>query len=245
MHDYATRTRRTIYEVLSEFRSVSIPLDYITDVFPEIRPRQFSIASTPLVFPRQIHLLVAIVKYKTRLKVPRRGVCTTWLSRLSPGAEIPVGVAPGTFRLPPAPATPILCIGPGTGIAPFRALAQHRPHPANLVVYGCRSAGKDFYYREEWEAWEKQGGGKLHWCASRDQEEKAYVQDEILEHGQEVWRCIDRDQGWVYISGCASCPHPSSPRAHTWTPQLGGPDAEERPQGSEASLRHARPSLRR
>lgn len=209
MHDYATRTRRTIFETLQEFRSARIPLDYIADVFPEIRPRQFSIASSPKVYPRQIHLLVAIVNYRTRLKKPRRGVCTTWLSRLQPGVTIPVGIAPGTFTLPPSPSTPILCIGPGTGIAPFRSLAQHRPLPSNLVVFGCRNAAKDFYYRSEWEKWQREGGGRLHWCASRDQEDKVYVQDEIVEHGDEVWRCVDGKGGWIYISGCALTTLPS------------------------------------
>ncbi|SRR6266702_3249788 len=85
LYEYATRLRRTIREVVAEFRSVRVPRDYIFDVFPPLRPREFSIASSALVHPHEVHLCVAIIDYKTKLKARRRGVGTSFL------ASLPVG----------------------------------------------------------------------------------------------------------------------------------------------------------
>jgi len=85
LYEYATRLRRTIREVVAEFRSVSVPRDYIFDVFPPLRPREFSIASSALVHPHEVHLCVVIIDYKTKLKARRRGVGTSFL------ASLPVG----------------------------------------------------------------------------------------------------------------------------------------------------------
>lgn len=79
-----------IVEVLQDFPSAKIPLEYIPDMFPELKPRQYSISSSSKVHPSQIHLTVAIVQYKTRLQKPRRGVCTKWMSGLRPGETISV-----------------------------------------------------------------------------------------------------------------------------------------------------------
>ncbi|TFY74580.1 hypothetical protein EWM64_g9432 [Hericium alpestre] len=89
MYDYTQRVRRTIREVLEEFRSARIPKAYIFDLFPRLRPREFSIASSVQRHPHEIHLCVAIVAYRTKLKIPRRGLCTTYLAALRPGALIP------------------------------------------------------------------------------------------------------------------------------------------------------------
>lgn len=86
LYNYCYRVKRTIREIMTEFRHVSIPRDYVFDMFPFMRPRQFSIASSDKVHPRQIHLCVAIVRYRTKLKVPRKGVCTSYLSTLKPGS---------------------------------------------------------------------------------------------------------------------------------------------------------------
>jgi len=85
LHEYATRVCRTILEVLSEFRSVHVPREHIFELFPPLRPREFSIASASLVHPHEVHLCVAIVNYKTKLKARRRGVCTSFL------ASLPIG----------------------------------------------------------------------------------------------------------------------------------------------------------
>jgi len=86
LYDYTTRVRRTIREVLSEFRSVHIPRERIFDLFPPLRPREFSIASASQAHPHEVHLCVAIVDYKTKLKSRRRGVGTSFLASLPVGA---------------------------------------------------------------------------------------------------------------------------------------------------------------
>lgn len=85
LNNYAYRPRRTTFEVLLDFPSVKIPLNYILDIFPKMRPRHFSISSSPSKHANQIHLTVAIVDYKTSLQEKRIGVCTSWLSTLKPG----------------------------------------------------------------------------------------------------------------------------------------------------------------
>jgi sulfite reductase alpha subunit-like flavoprotein len=166
LYEYTHRVRRTILEVLQDFRHVTIPLEYIFDVFPLIRPRQFSIANSSRYLrskqtTSEIHvndgigdgskdkrpgtrttmeLCIAIVNYKTRMKAPRRGLCTTWLSGLKPSSpedgavqepiRVRVGLRKGALRLPSStegkPGTPVICIGPGTGVAPMRATIQER-----------------------------------------------------------------------------------------------------------------------
>jgi sulfite reductase alpha subunit-like flavoprotein len=228
LYEYTHRVRRTILEVLQDFRHVSIPLDYIFDVFPLIRPRQFSIASSsrharskPLVPSSEtkpvneeregrsgtmMDLCVAIVSYKTRLKIPRRGLCTTWLATLEPLNEdsdglskIPttlrVGIRKGAMRLPEpkedAKPVPVICVGPGTGVAPMRAIIQERiargEHGTqaytfnrgyarvayfrtdNVLYFGCRSAREDYYYSGEWEASAQAGKLSFSVAFSRDQ----------------------------------------------------------------------------
>lgn len=90
LYDYTTRVRRTILEVLSEFRSARVPRDYIFELFPPLRPREFSIASASQAHPREVQLCVAIVDYKTKLKAPRRGVGTSFLASLPVGAYLAV-----------------------------------------------------------------------------------------------------------------------------------------------------------
>ena len=102
---------------------MQIPKDYIFDVFPPLRPREFSIASD---LRREVQLCVATVKYKTRLKVPRKGVCTAYLSGMQPGDQVTIGLRRGYIKLPDDKDTPIICLGPGTGVAPMRALIMRR-----------------------------------------------------------------------------------------------------------------------
>ncbi|POW10518.1 hypothetical protein PSHT_08708 [Puccinia striiformis] len=149
LYDYITKSRWTISAVLSEFKSTKIPIEYIFDVFPPIRPCQFLISSSSKIFPNQIHLLVAILNYRTRLSVPQKGLCTTWLAGLEIGTRIQIGISEGYVRFPSDPKQLIICIGPGTGITPFQSLIQeqqsftshnddHQHQPNTLVFSGCR-----------------------------------------------------------------------------------------------------------
>ncbi|PPQ97555.1 hypothetical protein CVT26_002340 [Gymnopilus dilepis] len=227
LYEYCYRVRRTIHEVLAEFRHVRIPRDYVFDVFPAIRPREFSIASSVNAHPRQIHLCVAIVKYRTKLKVPRRGVCTSYLSTLKAGVSVAeihkfdgsdaitgdtlrVGIKKGLLKLPADNSTPILCVGPGTGIAPMRAAIEQRiadgAH-ANTLYFGCRSAAKDHHYGSEWQAYAEKQQLRYRVALSRDGpegEKRTYVQDLIRQDSEEVWRLVGDHKGWVLISGSSN-----------------------------------------
>lgn len=166
--------------------------------------------------PRTVELLVAIVKYKTILKLPRKGIATSWLAQLKPGQNLSVGFTSGSMRLPEDLARPIILIGPGTGIAPFRAFIQERLAIAgcrknehetsndttkNLVFFGCRSRKSDYYFKEEWELLDKAGQITFDLAASRDQDDKVYVQHRLLKHSKLVWDYLGRQNGILYISG--------------------------------------------
>ncbi|KAH9451375.1 hypothetical protein Pst134EB_018846 [Puccinia striiformis f. sp. tritici] len=188
LYDYITKSRWTISAVLSEFKSTKIPIEYIFDVFPPIRPCQFLISSSSKIFPNQIHLLVAILNYRTRLSVPQKGLCTTWLAGLEIGTRIQIGISEGYVRFPSDPKQLIICIGPGTGITPFQSLIQeqqsftshnddHQHQPNTLVFSGCRSQNMDFYFKDQWVESSKNGLCQFFRTASRDQDHKRYIQD--------------------------------------------------------------------
>lgn len=132
LYDYTTRPRRSIPEVLQEFASVRIPWQWIANVLPELRGRQFSIASGGQLKraasgKSYFDLLVAIVKYKTVIKKVREGVCTRYLAALSPGAEMIATLQKGSLGIKIAEAgRPVIMIGPGTGVAPMRSLIWER-----------------------------------------------------------------------------------------------------------------------
>ncbi|KAG8701613.1 NAPDH-dependent diflavin reductase [Ceratobasidium sp. 395] len=207
LFDYTTRVRRTILEVLLEFRSAVIPREYIADLFPELRPRQFSIASSLSVHPSEIHLCVAIVSYKTKLRIPRKGICTAWLSELQPGTKLQVGLKEGTMRLPKDINRPIVMIGPGTGVAPMRAMIEERIAKGasdNILYFGCRSASADYHFRSEWEKYQEAGSLTHRLAASRDQESKVYVQDLISLDSQMIKQWLFDRNGAFYISGSSN-----------------------------------------
>ncbi|KXN90414.1 NADPH-dependent diflavin oxidoreductase 1 [Leucoagaricus sp. SymC.cos] len=165
LYDYCYRVRRTIREIMTEFRYVLIPKDYVFDVFPFMRPRQFSIASSAKEHPRQVHLCVAIVKYRTKLKIPRKGVCTSYLSVLEEGLA------------------------------------------ANTLYFGCRSASKDEHYGTEWRAYSEERGLAYRVAHSRDGPEgvkRIYVQDLIEEDSFRIWKLLEDERAWVYISGSSN-----------------------------------------
>lgn len=231
LYEYCQRPRRTIREVLEEFRSVVIPREYVFDLFPPLRPRQFSIASSIKVrqhlhriaqtspanphphqaHPRSVQLCIAIVQYRTMLKIPRRGVCTSWLAALEPGHSLRIGFQKGFITVPDN-STPVLCIGPGTGVAPMRAVIQQRVHDgvaadANTLYFGCRSASKDHHYGEEWSALADAGKVAYRAAFSRDGPEgkpRTYVQDLLREEKKRIWELVGERGAWVYISGSAN-----------------------------------------
>ncbi|KAJ1818660.1 NAPDH-dependent diflavin reductase, partial [Coemansia sp. RSA 2675] len=200
---YCMRPRRTVLEVLGDFPRTApvIPLSYAFDVFPVIAERSFSISSAEC--PRAVDLTVAIVEYKTLMQRVRRGVCTRWLAQMPVGQTVAMRFARGTMRLPPA-ATPIVMVGPGTGIAAFMSFVQSRPGADNYLFFGCRSESKDFYYQEQLRQWAAEESLHLFCAFSRDGPAKVYVQDRIREQARLLWSLVAEQGAVIFVSGNAN-----------------------------------------
>ncbi|XP_054440733.1 NADPH-dependent diflavin oxidoreductase 1 isoform X2 [Pteronotus mesoamericanus] len=211
LHEYCSRPRRTALEVLCDFphTAAAVPPDYLLDLIPPIRPRAFSIASSLLARPARLQILVAVVQYQTRLKEPRRGLCSSWLASLDPGqgpAQVPLWVRPGALTFPQTPDTPVIMVGPGTGVAPFHAAIQERVaqgQVGNTLFFGCRQREQDFYWEAEWAELEEKGSLTLVTAFSREQERKVYVQHRLRERGPLVWELLDRRGASFYLAGNA------------------------------------------
>lgn len=174
---YANRPRRTILEVLNDFPHATskLTLNMLFELFPPIKPRPFSIASS--VLSNRLDLLIAVVEYQTRLKAPRKGLCSNWLKTLQPGDRIKVSIKKGTLAFPPDFDTPLVMVGPGTGLAIFRAVLQDHELSGTIagdklvLFFGCRNQEKDFHLRDELRRLEQEGL-KLFCAFSRDQTDK-------------------------------------------------------------------------
>ena len=174
----------------------------------KLQPRLYSIASSQKAHPSEVHLTVAAVRYESNGR-KREGVCSTFLSDRAGEGPAPVFVHTAKhFRVPEDPATHVIMVGPGTGIAPFMAFLQERKATAatgkNWLFFGDQKAATDFLYREELEAWQKQGVlHKLSTAFSRDQAEKIYVQHRMLEAAEELYAWLEQG-AYFYICGDAS-----------------------------------------
>ncbi|KAJ4864619.1 flavodoxin domain-containing protein [Trichoderma breve] len=193
--DYATRSRRSIIEVLDEFTSVKIPAERLLDVFPLIRGRDFSIANggTSAIHPSKagatrVDLLVAMVKYRTVLRKPREGLCSRYLASLLPGATLRVSYKAVLSPIHGAANAqrPLIAMATGTGVAPVRCLVHERlthPSPAPMIIFfGNRNSAADYFFEAEWRALAEDAAKKnsqllVFTAFSRDQREKIYVQD--------------------------------------------------------------------
>jgi len=213
LRNYSHKPRRTPLEVLKDFPSVKVPLEYIFELLPRIQARSFSISSSLLAHPNQIQVTVAVVSYKTMLKVPRKGLCSTWLASLNPtqGVRIPIWVKKGTVNLPPDATKPIIGVGPGTGCAIFRAFFEERKIQKNsgaeigqsAYFFGCRHESKDFLHRDQWLSYLADGTLQLLETAfSQDQANKVYVQHLIKKHSKKIWQWIF-EGAYIYVSGSA------------------------------------------
>ena len=177
-------------------------------LLPPLAPRLYSIASSQRSTPDEVHLTVSIVQYESFGRA-RRGVVSGTLADLtSEDAVLPIYLHRNpAFRLPADPHTPIVMIGPGTGVAPFRAFLAERAEAGaagrNWLFFGDRSFEHDFLYQAEWLELRKRGLlTRMDVAFSRDQSSKVYVQHRMLEQGAELWRWIE-DGAYVYVCGDA------------------------------------------
>ncbi|WP_242524182.1 sulfite reductase subunit alpha [Methylacidiphilum caldifontis] len=196
-------------DFLEEFPGVSFSSHELVSSLGRMVPRLYSIASSPLLFPEEVHLTVAVVSYKVAGRM-RYGLATGFLSRfVKKGVkEIPVYNQPAKhFHLPEDPLADIIMIGPGTGIAPFRAFLQHRMvaghRGRNWLFFGEQHQSTDFLYKEELLHWLNQGVlTRLDTAFSRDQSYKVYVQHKMKASAKELWDWL-QNGAYVYVCGDA------------------------------------------
>lgn len=211
LYEYCNRPRRTIIEIFGDFPKTTkniTKLDALFDIIPSIKPRAFSIASSPSQHANKIQILVAVVSYKTRLYEKRRGTCSFWLStlRTDSSAKYPIWIKKGSFEVHWN--RPSIFVGPGTGVAPFRSIIYEKINSYgckdNFLYFGCRSQFKDFYFEEEWmDLVANKKALVLHTAFSCDQSEKIYVQDKLRANVGEVYDLLVNKNASVYIAGSA------------------------------------------
>jgi sulfite reductase (NADPH) flavoprotein alpha-component len=174
----------------------------------KLQPRLYSISSSPKAHPGEVHLTLAVLRYELNGRV-RKGVCSTFFAdRVGPDTKVPVFVHRSpSFKLPTDGSKPIIMVGPGTGVAPFRAFLEERRAVAatgrNWLFFGNQKAACDFLYREELEAMKKDRFlTRLDTAFSRDQAQKIYVQDRMIQNASELWSWL-QEGGYFYVCGDA------------------------------------------
>jgi sulfite reductase (NADPH) flavoprotein alpha-component len=197
-----------LLDLLESFPSARPPLSELISALDTLQPRLYSIASSAKHLPGEIHLAVAAVRYERRAR-RRLGVASTYLAdRVGVGEPVPVFVRPSPgFRLPASPDAPVIMIGPGTGIAPFRAFLQERralgAHGRNWLFFGNPRRRCDFLFENELTGYCRDGLlTRLDLAFSRDQDGKDYVQHRLLEHAAELWSWLE-EGAHLYLCGDA------------------------------------------
>ncbi|KAG2496114.1 hypothetical protein HYH03_005717 [Edaphochlamys debaryana] len=209
---YIGTTKRSLLEVLQAFPSAKPTIGaFFGCIAPRLQPRFYSISSSPKPHPTSVHITCAVVRDEMPTGRIHEGVASTWLARHGAGTTVPVFVRHSHFRLPKAAETPVVMVGPGTGLAPFRGFLQERAAlsasgaklgPAHLF-FGCRSRAHDYIYQAELEGFLAGGVlSDLHLAFSREASAKDYVQHHIERRGADLWALLERG-AHLYVCGDA------------------------------------------
>ena len=200
---------REIIDLLYEFPAEELSADALISIMRKLPSRLYSIASSPKAHPQEVHLTVGVVRYHTHGR-ERKGVCSTFLAeRIFKGSKAEVFVTTNKkFKLPVNNETPIIMVGPGTGIAPFRAFIEERKATnatgKNWLFFGDQHYSTDFLYQSEWQNYLNEGIlTKLDVAFSRDQKEKIYVQNRMLENSRELFAWLEKG-AYFYVCGDAT-----------------------------------------
>jgi Sulfite reductase, alpha subunit (flavoprotein) len=199
---------RQIHDLLDEFPLTVTPNEFVQMLKP-IQPRLYSISSSYKANPDEVHITVSTVRYKFK-EHDRKGVCSVFLAdRADDTVQVPIFVQKTShFHLPSNPDAPIIMIGPGTGVGPFRGFLQERrvtnAKGKNWLIFGEQRSEYDFYFKNELETMQQEGFlTRLDTAFSRDQAEKIYVQHRIIEHGADLWTWLE-EGAYFYVCGDAS-----------------------------------------
>ena len=199
---------REVIDPLLDHPAARFTPEEFVKLLRKLQPRLYSIASSQKAHPDAVHLTVAAVRYESHGR-KREGVCSTFLADRADNADVPVFVHTAKhFRVPEELSTPVIMVGPGTGIAPFMAFLQERKATGatgkNWLFFGDQKSATDFLYREELEAWQAEGVlHRLDTAFSRDQADKIYVQHRMLEAARELFEWLEQG-ACFYVCGDAS-----------------------------------------
>ncbi|EAA8471391.1 NADPH-dependent assimilatory sulfite reductase flavoprotein subunit [Salmonella enterica] len=190
------------------FSPAQLDAQALIDLLRPLTPRLYSIASSQAETENEVHVTVGVVRYDIEGRARAGGASSFLADRVEEEGEVRVFIEHNdNFRLPANPQTPVIMIGPGTGIAPFRAFMQQRAAEGaegkNWLFFGNPHFTEDFLYQVEWQRYVKEGVlSRIDMAWSRDQKEKIYVQDKLREQGAELWRWIN-DGAHIYVCGDA------------------------------------------
>lgn len=228
--EYCIREKRSYVEVLEEFRSARPALEYLLELIPPLQSRHYSIASSGAAHPTIIQLCAAVVETTTPYGRKRRGVCSSYLASLQEGDEVALFIRRGAFSCPPA-SIPVICVGPGTGVAPMRAILQERSClqqeqklAPSVLFFGCRKKDADYLFAADWSILGSDGrdgtlltaddadarcngAGTIAVTTAFSQDgpitaPKTYVQNKIALHGALIWTMMQAG-AVVLVSGSA------------------------------------------
>ena len=186
-------------------------------VCPRLQPRYYTISSSSTVYPTTIHITLAVLETEKKVGAGAgegggvfRGLCSGYLAGLKNGDMVRAFVRESTFRLPKQLGRPVIMFGPGTGIAPMRAILQERSHGRkngvehgqSILYFGCKNRTMDYIYRDELEMLRDEGTlTELHLAFSREQKHKVYVQNLLAQRASETWRLIHDDMASIFVCG--------------------------------------------
>jgi len=191
------------------FSPAQLDAQTLIDLLRPLTPRLYSIASAQAEAESEVHVTVGVVRYEVEGRARAGGASGFLADRVEEEGEVRIFIEHNdNFRLPVNPETPVIMIGPGTGIAPFRAFMQQRAADEapgkNWLFFGNPHFTEDFLYQVEWQRYVKEGVlSRIDLAWSRDQKEKIYVQDKLREQGAELWRWIN-DGAHIYVCGDAN-----------------------------------------